>query len=371
MHTRKYFYYALLALLVLGVSMALPLSTDENTPTQEYEPPLAHNSALKEKESSDAPLSVFGSIPYWDQERAVAVFKEQVTTFDMISVFWYRLGDGSIVPYNDAEEDQSIITYAHNNDVKVLALIANLPEEGDWDASLVNNVIDTDENRTAHVRDIVALLDKKGFDGVNIDYEFLKNRQRDDFSAFIQELADALTLRGKILAVAIHAQEPGGPTRGQDLRALSAADILVFMTYNEHWEESEPGPIASVPWVRSILEHAESLGIDPQKIFLGMPLYGYDWARNSQGWDSAVGLEYEDVVRIANAHDADIVYDSVNASPRFSYTDPRGTYHEVWFENSRSFEAKLALAHEFNLGGIMFWRLGREDERIYDILSKE
>ncbi len=36
-------------------------------------------------------LKIFGSIPYWDQPRAVAMFKKHVELFDLISVFWYRL----------------------------------------------------------------------------------------------------------------------------------------------------------------------------------------------------------------------------------------------------------------------------------------
>lgn len=314
------------------------------------------------------PLVIFGSIPYWDQDRAVADFKQHTSSFDIISLFWYRLdSEGSIRKYQYAKEDQSLITYAQDNNVKVLALIANLPDNGDWDSDRVGLVISTAEARAAHIKEIMDLVETKGFDGINIDYEFLRDSQMEDFSAFIKELAGALHAEDKILAVAIHAQSPGGATRGQDMRALQVADILAYMTYDEHWETSKAGPVASLPWVEKVLMHARSLGVDEKKIYIGLPLYGYDWADGQR----ADGREYDDIVRIANREGTEVRFDATAASPMLSYTDSEGTERELWFENAQSFEAKLNLARESGLGGVHLWRLGREDVRIYDVLSRE
>jgi len=86
----------------------------------------------REPQQPDTELKIFGSIPYWDQDKAVQVFKAHPGKFDIISLFWYRLDEqGNIVKYTDAREDLSIIDFARRNNVKVLALIANLPEEGE------------------------------------------------------------------------------------------------------------------------------------------------------------------------------------------------------------------------------------------------
>jgi spore germination protein len=309
---------------------------------------------------------IFGSIPYWDQDKAVADFKQHADAYDMISMFWYRLDtDGGIVKYRYAKEDLSLLTYAKERGVKTLALIANLPENGDWDPDRVDAAIGTPEARAEHISAIRALAEEKGFDGINVDYEFLRDSQTEDFSAFIVELAAGLHADGRILAVAIHAQYPGGPTRGQDLRALQAADILAFMTYDEHWETSEPGPVASLPWVREVLTYALSLGLDPKKIYMGLPLYGYDWP---QGGD-AEGREYEDVTRIANRDGSEVRFDAFAASPVVVYSEG-GQQRELWFENVESFTAKYRLADEYGFGGVHLWRLGREDVRIYEVLAK-
>lgn len=323
-----------------------------------------------ENNASNADMQVFASIPYWDQARATQVFKENIEVFDIVSVFWYNLTeDGAIAKYRYATEDKSLVDFAHENNVKVLALIANLPEDGSWDSARVDEVIGDEKRRKQHIEDILALVEEKDFDGVNIDYEFLRDRQKENFTEFIKELGDALHAKGKILAVAIHAQLPEGPTRGQDMVALQAADILSFMTYDEHWDTSDPGPPASAQWVRDVLDYAVSLGVNPKKIFMGIPLYGYDWPREGDDWGKARGIEYDEVVRIANAYDADITFDPLAKTSYFQY-EKNGVEHYVWFDNVSSVEEKLKIAKEFGVGGIFFWRQGREDVRIYDLLKE-
>ena len=58
------------------------------------------------------------------------------------------------------------------------------------------------------------------------------------------------------------------------------------------------------------------------------------------------------------AHEVDIQYDYVAQAPHFNYTADTGVHHEVWFEDARSIQAKFDLIKEFNLRGIMYWKLG-------------
>src|SRR5688572_3843991 len=91
-------------------------------------------------------LKVHATIPYWEQEKAGTVFKEHVSQFDYLSLFWYTLdANQKIVPYKDAVIDDSIIAFAKQNNVKVLALITNLPdfEGSEWDSDRVRSIIRT------------------------------------------------------------------------------------------------------------------------------------------------------------------------------------------------------------------------------------
>src|SRR3990167_9511888 len=72
---------------------------------------------------------VIGWIPYWDQQKAFKSFSQNVSLFDFISVFWFRIDtNGDLTKYKTAVIDRSIIDYAHKNGVKALAVVANLPD---------------------------------------------------------------------------------------------------------------------------------------------------------------------------------------------------------------------------------------------------
>jgi spore germination protein YaaH len=322
------------------------------------------------EQQKNADLAIFGAIPYWDQARATAVFKKYVDYYDAISLFWYRLTDtGRIVPYASAKEDLSIVEFAHQHGIKVFGLIANLPENGEWDNERVQLVIGTREARAAHIADLLVLAKAKNFDGINIDYEFLDDEQTEAFTAFINELGAALHKEGKLLRVALHAQRRGSETRGQDIASLTGADYLSIMMYDQHWETSDPGPLASIRWAREVLEHLRQLGVPMHKVLMGIPLDAYDWVHIDDGeWGEAVGLQYADVVRIANTYDVEVKFSEREQAPYFNYYKG-DAYHEVWFENVKSFEPKFRLAQEFGLGGVGLWRMGREDKRIYDFLA--
>ncbi len=315
-----------------------------------------------------------GSIPFWDQTAAFASYKKNAGLFKFISLFWYSLrADGSIRKYIYAAADKSIISYAHSHGTKVLLLVANLPDEdegGDWDYKRVDKVISSETARQKHIVDLVALAKKLSVDGISIDYEALKAYQKDNFTTFIKELSEALHGKGKILSVALHAKiREGDPaysngSQAQDWGELSKyADQLHLMTYEEHWSSSSPGPSASVDWVRSILNYAITL-IPKEKLFAGVPLYGYDWPESGK----AAGLTYQDVLALIKKHRPTILWDEKSKSHYFIYKTA-GATHTVWYEDADSFTAKLALFKELGIYNLEFWRLGHEDPNVWTKLQ--
>lgn len=315
---------------------------------------------------------VLGSIPYWDQSRAYSMFQKHIQDTDGLSLFWYRLDEnGEIGTYSSASEDMSIVRSAQERGVKVLALIANLPDDGNWDSSRVQKVIGTSEARRSHIAAIIEFVEQKGFDGINIDYEFLEDSQTEDYTAFINELADALHARNKMLVVAIHAQLPGTETRGQDIPSLTGPDYLAYMTYDQHYETSDPGANAEIGWVRSVLEYARSQGVPMKKILLGIPIDGYDWANNHGEWHEASGVDYQSALALAKEKNVKLQYDAQVEAPYFEYVDESGVQHQVWFEDARSFKPKYELAKEFGVGGLLPWKFGAEDERIYEVITND
>lgn len=320
------------------------------------------------------PPQTFGWIPYWDQPAAIASFKDNPERFNYIGLFWHALrSDGSIGQYPHAKIDTELITYAQQKGIKVIINIANLPTEdegGDWDASRVRAVIKDNETRQKHIADIVALAQRYNVNGVQIDYEALSRKERANFTKFIRELSLALHAQGKSLGVSLHPKSGENNPRfsngsqAQDWKQLARyADRLHLMLFEEHWETSKPGPAASLAWGTPIYTYAQKL-IPADKLFVSIPLYGYDWGDPGKG---AQGLTYADVKKLQAKYTAKTIWDAKAASQHFTYKES-GQSHEVWFEDRQSVKAKLQSYKGAGLINFSFWRLGNEDRRVWELL---
>lgn len=318
-------------------------------------------------------LKIKASIPYWEQQNATVSFKKNVGSFDYIQVFWYFLSsDGDIKTYKYAKEDLELISFAHINNVKVLAILTNLPEnEGtSWDSSRVKNVLKTAESRKNHIEDIKQKLINLNLDGIIIDYESVDVSQKNKFSAFIKELAEVLREQDKIVAVSVHPKTSDNEGLGkfQDWKVLSeSADHISIMSYGEHWDESAPGPIASITWLKKIINYAKSLKIPDEKIYMGIPLYGLKWELDND--KEAQGLTYQNVEDLIKEDGLEKKWDEQSSSQYLKYQTDIGDY-EVWFESASSVNEKLELAQDAGFKGVSFWRLGGEDQGVWETVKR-
>src|SRR3990167_297317 len=172
-----------------------------------------------EQYKRDKPVLIRGSIPYWEQEKAFLSFSQNAGKFDYISLYWYYLGaDGTIKKYRGAKEDQNIIKLAHDNNVKVAAIVTNLLDDEDlgWNSARVEAWIKNDKAIDTHVKTIGEKLKTVGFDGVIIDYELMDAKQKENFSEFIEELARQLHKDGKFVTVAVH-PKTGENVKGEEI----------------------------------------------------------------------------------------------------------------------------------------------------------
>ncbi|MFR1050306.1 MAG: glycosyl hydrolase family 18 protein [Lachnospirales bacterium] len=127
--------------------------------------------------------------------------------------------------------------------------------------------------------------------------------------------------------------------------------------------------VAPISNVRQVVEYALTV-IPPEKIWLGVPNYGYDWLLPFvKGKSKATSLSSQQAVALARRYGAEIAYDDLSQSPWFRYTDESGREHEVWFEDARSIQAKLALIPEYGLLGAGYWNLMRPFPQNWRVLS--
>ncbi len=116
--------------------------------------------------------------------------------------------------------------------------------------------------------------------------------------------------------------------------------------------------VAPANKVREVVEYAVTR-IEPGKIDLGIPNYGYDWTLPYiRGTSAARTIGNQEAVQIAIDAGAEIQFDEVAMSPFFRY-EKNGELHEVWFEDVRSYKEKFTLIPEYGLRGMGYWQIMR------------
>ena len=127
--------------------------------------------------------------------------------------------------------------------------------------------------------------------------------------------------------------------------------------------------VAPLPNVEAVLRYALSV-IPSEKIYLGIPNYGYDWPLPyRQGETRARSISNQTAVTLALEERAEIQYDETAQSPWFRYTAGDGAVHEVWFEDARSMSAKLRLIARRGLRGAGYWNLMRPYPQGWTVLN--
>ena len=131
---------------------------------------------------------------------------------------------------------------------------------------------------------------------------------------------------------------------------------------------SEPKAVAPIPEVRRVLDFGVSV-IEPKKIYMGVPNYGYDWNLPYVKGTAATVIGNDEAVRIAAQNNVSIQFDERAQSPYFNYTDQFGRQHEVWFEDARSIDAKLRLIDEYGFLGAGYWNIMRPFDQNWLVLN--
>mgnify|MGYP000206923866 CR=1 FL=1 len=252
--------------------------------------------------------------------------------------------------------------------------LSTLADSGFFDSRLGGALLENETAQAALIDAVAANMAEKGYQGLDVDFEYVLPEQREAYAAFITRLREALNPLGCPVIVAL-APKTSAAQRGllyeaHDYALLGAAANAVFlMTYEWGYTYGPPMAVAPLGQVRTVLDYALT-AVAPEKIFMGIPLYGYDWPLPFvSGKTRAESLSPVQAVEHALRHDIAIQYDAAAQAPYYHYTDRGGREHAVWFEDARSIEAKLRLADEYHLQGVGYWNLTRPFPQNWAVLA--
>ena len=288
------------------------------------------------------------------------ILTETLPFLTELYIFSYGFTNQGNLIYAD---DELLIRRAKEFGVKPILVLTSLNEQGNFSNELVNILLKNKQVQNNVIAELVNAVQAKGYDGIDLDFEFVLPQDRNAYVEFTRRLAGEMHSIGRTVSVAlppkISVDQRGLLYEGIDYRGLGeAADHVLLMTYEWGYTYGPPMAVAPLPQVRSIVDYAVT-EIPVNKINLGIPNYGYDWPLPyGRGVTRADTIGNIQAVDIARENGAVIDYDSVSQAPNFHYIK-NGTEREVWFEDVRSIQAKFDLIKEYGLRGAGYWNLMR------------
>lgn len=348
-------------------------------------------------ERSGPPLTVTSWAPYWQPDTALASFTANSDMFADVSVVAYSArGVDSIVTYEQLPAT-TLDSYRAATAPTGVPLIATIFD--DSPAGTMAAILADPAQRAVHVDTIVALVTAGGFAGVDLDYEkfaFADGRDtwattRPNWIAFLTELGARLDRLGAQLIVSVPPVYDGGQTGDSgywvyDYAAMGeVVDRIRIMTYDWSVAGGDPGPIAPIDWVADVVEATSEL-VDPAKLDLGIPVYGYDWVVAVTGAcpaDQQPETRAISTVRAARlTAERGIVptWDETTAERRFDYVDTLSgldaagapttctVERTVRYLDATAVHRRAWLAHRGDFHGVALWALGNDDDETWQAL---
>ena len=299
------------------------------------------------------------------------VLRKTLPYLTYLSVFSYGFDSlGRLLPQNA----EAITRIARQYGVRPLLVLTTLGEGGQFSSTRAEQLLRDATARSALIENLAQTLAAQGFAGVDIDFEYIPAEDAAAYADFVRAVRARLEPMGYTVMVALapktSAGQPGLLYEAHDYAALgAAADDVLLMTYEWGYALSEPMAVAPIDKVEQVVRFAVSQ-IPPDKIFLGMPNYGYDWTLPYiKGQSRARSLGNVQATEQAVQVGAPIRFDTVAQSPHYNYWRERAE-HEVWFEDARSVQAKLLLAGEYQLRGVSIWNIMRYFPQLWLVLNQ-
>jgi spore germination protein len=327
-----------------------------------YTVPTAKGGAAPATAASAQPLEFAAWLVYWD-DNSWKSFEANVSRLARVYPEAYTAqpdGMPGRIPIVKPEDLAKTVALARQHGVKVLGTMNNYSNDvGGFEPKRVQKFLHDPALMERHVDELIRLAKEDDLDGLDVDYESLAAADRGAFTAFVTRLAEKAKPLGLLIGIAVHPKErePGtwdGP-QAQDYAALGkVVDYFHVMTYDYHWATGSPGPVAPLPWVRSVMEFTRSV-MPKEKVEMGINGYGYVWRAKGE---TLTWKGYQDL----QAKHGRFERDEHSGELKLSFKDG-----EAWMADAQTTQAKFALARELGLRGVAMWVLGQEDPRTWEV----
>ncbi len=288
---------------------------------------------------------------------------------DEVDFDWYHAqANGRVTA---ADENLNLVAAARGYNLNIFATVTNTTAAGGaFSGGLAATILATPGLRQRLVNNLVALVEDKGYDGIDLDWEALKAADRARFSSFVAELAAALHEKHRFLSIAVvpKTSEPGqwDDQKFADWVQIGrAVDEFKIMTYSYSGSWSAPGPQAPLAWVDRVLSFAQSV-VPAGKVSMGVPFYGFDWHGGA-----VTAVSAHTGAALAARYHVTVGRDPASQEATLRFV-AGGVTHQLVFQDQTAIAAKLAAlrARHPQVAGISIWVMGQEASGFWPLITR-
>lgn len=290
----------------------------------------------------------------WDPRSAVSAIRNR-GHLDVIVSGWIGFDSATGAPF--VRYPDTLVTRGGNT--RYMALVTSELDER-FRPEIVRELGRDQARLVATAEWIAKAVAGAGYDGVVLDFENHEPRDLDVLVRVSKAIADSVRGRGvRLVSIAIPAADTVGyPAR----RLLAAADFVLVMMYDQHWNRSAPGPVASPDWFRKWLA-ARVAEAGAERVVAALPLYGYQWRTDSA---VAATVGFDDARTLAARSGVPL-----EREPRSGTLRARDAERwELWVTDATLLRSLVGISQELGVRRFAYWRLGLEDPAIWGALVR-
>ena len=292
---------------------------------------------------------------------AMAEMTAEMTGVNVISPTWFSVTDETGTISSLASADY--VKLAHDAGREVWGLIDNFNETFDETTDLAYASV-----RSRIIEQLLAEAASCGMDGINVDFENLKEAGIPHYLQFLRELTSAAHAQN--LVVSVDTPVPQAYTmyyqRGEQARFV---DYMIVMAYDEHFAGSEEaGSVSSLPFVQQAVEEMTRV-MPADQVICGIPFYTRVWTEKfGQSAITSEVLGMDGAKNYAKENQMTETWDA-SLGQNVATVETSDARYTIWMEDEQSMEEKLKVIQSADLAGVAEWKLGFECADVWSLIS--
>lgn len=295
----------------------------------------------------------------WDKHSYLSL-KQHISHLNLVIPEWFFIN-----PKTDKlviQIDKKALHIMRKAGIPIMPMLTN-NYGSKFQSGSIGRIMKDPIKRKQLINQLAEVCHRFHFVGINLDLEELNINDNDVLTQMVGELT------GIFHANKMYVTQDIGPfNEDYDLVKLAKLDdYLMLMAYDEYSAETQAGPVSSQQYIEKCTDWA-ARNIPNHKLVLGLAAYGYDWCKSEGG----TTVSFNQSMAAAQDADAKVHFDDDTYNLNYSYQDTdNGELHQVYFTDAVTLFNTMRFGTEYHLAGFGLWRLGTEDNRLWQFYGKD